>query len=71
MTRQMREKERKIIMEEKKIIEGKMWNPIAIPIIGVVVAVWSLIKSMKIHTALPLAWFLIIGLPVLLITLIL
>lgn len=58
-------------MEEKKIIEGKMWNPIAIPIIGAVVAMCSLIYSMMHNTALPLAWFLIIGLPVLLITLIL
>lgn len=56
-------------MEEKKIIEGKMWNPIAIPIIGVVVAVWSVIYSMTKNTVLPFAWFLIVGLPILLVTL--
>lgn len=58
-------------MEEKTIIEGKMWNPIAIPIIGGVVAVCSLIYSMMQNTVLPLASFLLIGLPFLLITLIL
>lgn len=56
-------------MNEKKLIEGTLFNTKRLPIIGAVIAVISFIYALMNPTVLPLGWFLIIGFPILLVTL--
>ena len=56
-------------MNEKKLIEGKLFSTKWLPIIGAVIAVISFIYALTEDTVLPLFWFWMIGFPILLVTL--